>query len=391
MEYITVAEAAEIWGVTSRQVQRLIAANRIPNVKKHGQAYMIPANAEKPNDPRFEKETPPSVFLSDLEQLIPAVYTFVPQNDPFSIMNTITEKRLKLIHEGGFAYICGDFARTIKCYKQNEGDDAAKLCSSTLAIAAAISMGDYPFYLEVEAFLKSIIAANVRADVTAFAELSLCTAYLGAMAPNMAPEWLKNGDFSALPSAAKPDAAYKRAKYFQCIGKYGSMLDVAQTALAFCDSPRKISVPGIYLRMMCAAACFSLGRNDDAKTWLQDAMRIALPHGFITYFAELIPLFGGMIEQILKYEYPSYYDAIINQKKPRLNWLSFHNRFTKDNITLILSLRDYQMALLVARHVPYKEIAHQFNISVGRLNNIMRGIYAELFVSNRDELAKFIL
>ena len=49
------------------------------------------------------------------------------------------------------------------------------------------------------------------------------------------------------------------------------------------------------------------------------------------------------------------------------------------------------MAIQVARKVPYKEIARQFNISTGRLNNIMREVYAKLLVSNRDELSKLVI
>ena len=51
MEYLTVTEIAEKWGVTPRQVQRLLAAGRIPFAKKHGKSYMIPADAKKPDDP----------------------------------------------------------------------------------------------------------------------------------------------------------------------------------------------------------------------------------------------------------------------------------------------------------------------------------------------------
>jgi DNA-binding CsgD family transcriptional regulator len=41
--------------------------------------------------------------------------------------------------------------------------------------------------------------------------------------------------------------------------------------------------------------------------------------------------------------------------------------------------------------VPYKEIAKRFNISVGRLKNIMLEIYEKLYISGRDELAQYVL
>ena len=58
---------------------------------------------------------------------------------------------------------------------------------------------------------------------------------------------------------------------------------------------------------------------------------------------------------------------------------------------MILPLRELHLATLVARRVPYTQIAKQYGISVGRLKNIMLEIYEKLFISGRDELAKYVL
>jgi len=65
MDYITAADAAEKWGVSQRQVNRLLAANRITGVKKYGKRFLIPADAEKPGDPRFEPASASRKSLSD--------------------------------------------------------------------------------------------------------------------------------------------------------------------------------------------------------------------------------------------------------------------------------------------------------------------------------------
>jgi DNA-binding CsgD family transcriptional regulator len=185
---------------------------------------------------------------------------------------------------------------------------------------------------------------------------------------------------------------YLRAKYFMCVGKYEIALAVAQTALAFCARERGITLPEIYLRVLCALACHCLGRGEEAGRRLLEAMRVALPHGFITPFAELVADFGGLMERCLEEAFPDRRDAVIGQwERTVKNWIAFHNNFTRDNITSILSLREYHFALLAARRVPYAEIAEQFNISTGRLKNIMLEIYEKLFISGRDELARYVL
>ena len=395
MEYLTAAETAEKWDVTIRQVQRLLVANRIQGAKKYQRLWLIPSDADKPGDPRLEKKQPPENSLqSDFAYVVSAVNIFSPRNNPDSVLNTISDKRLRIMSEASFAYMRGNFEQVVECYKQIEGDDAIRLYYSGLAIVTAMSTGDYTFYTETETFLKNIIGANISDEITAYAESSLSLAYLGAIAPNMVHDWLKKGDFSALPPNVMPDTAFKRAKYLQCIGKYEELIIIAQTSLAFFDSPQELSIPGIYLRLLCAFAYFATDRIEEAKSWLLDVMDITLPHGLITPFVEVITQFGSLLEQCIVQKYPEYYDAIVCQAKRTLgNWVSFHNRFTKDNVFSMLSLRDTQIALLVGRGVPYKKIAEQFHISVGTLNNQVQVIYDTLLITKkprRQELAKYI-
>jgi DNA-binding CsgD family transcriptional regulator len=233
--------------------------------------------------------------------------------------------------------------------------------------------------------------AHKGADIVTFAELGLATAAVSAIAPNMAPDWLKTGNLSALTAEARPDALYLRAKYFHCVRKYEAMLTVAQTALTLCASEQGITLPVIYLSVTCAVACCYMGYMEDARRYLLEAMRIALPHGFITPFAEVVTALGGLVEQCLERAFPEYYSAVIAQwERTWKNWMTFHNQFTRDNITLVLSLREYHLALLVTHRVPYAKIAKQHSISVGRLKNIMQEVYEKLFISNRNELSKFV-
>jgi DNA-binding CsgD family transcriptional regulator len=391
MIYISAVHASEKWGVSPRQVQRLLADGRIPLAKKYGRLWMIPDEAEKPIDPRREKNLPGKSLSADLSYVIAATTTPMPGNNPDAILDTVGEDRLYLQYEGELAYLRGDFARTIRCFQKTEGDDAARLRACPVAVAAAISLGDYQAYTEIDAYLKSCVEKCKDNAVAVFAELALATAAVSVIAPNMAPGWLKDGDFSALAPQAKPDALYKRAKYFQCMGQYETSLAVAQTALTLSASEQGITFPDIYLRVTCAVACCYLGRVDEARRWLLEAMRISLPHGFITPFAEVVTALGGLVEKCLEQTFPDYLGAVIGQwKRTWKNWITFHNQFTKDNITLMLSLREYHLALLVARRIPYAKIAKQHGISVGRLKNIMLEIYEKLFISGRDELAQYV-
>ena len=54
MDYMTLKEAAEKWGVTPRRVN-YCAAGRIPGAVKMAGVWLIPKNAEKPIDGRTKQ------------------------------------------------------------------------------------------------------------------------------------------------------------------------------------------------------------------------------------------------------------------------------------------------------------------------------------------------
>ena len=55
MNGMTTKEAAEKWDVTPRQVQLLCATGRIPGAVRFGNAWVIPEDAQKPQDGRSDK------------------------------------------------------------------------------------------------------------------------------------------------------------------------------------------------------------------------------------------------------------------------------------------------------------------------------------------------
>lgn len=55
MEFLSVREVAIKWNKSERWVQKLCEEGRIEGVQRFGRSWMIPQNAEKPNDLRKER------------------------------------------------------------------------------------------------------------------------------------------------------------------------------------------------------------------------------------------------------------------------------------------------------------------------------------------------
>lgn len=54
MEYLSIKQTSEKWGISVRRIQTLCATERIPGAQKIGYSWIIPANAEKPSDARIK-------------------------------------------------------------------------------------------------------------------------------------------------------------------------------------------------------------------------------------------------------------------------------------------------------------------------------------------------
>ena len=54
MEYLSIRQTSEKWGISVRRIQVLCSENRIPGATTIGSYWAIPVNAEKPNDERIK-------------------------------------------------------------------------------------------------------------------------------------------------------------------------------------------------------------------------------------------------------------------------------------------------------------------------------------------------
>ena len=54
MEYMSISQVAEKWGISPRRIQVLCKQERIPGASRMGYVWAIPADAEKPKDDRIK-------------------------------------------------------------------------------------------------------------------------------------------------------------------------------------------------------------------------------------------------------------------------------------------------------------------------------------------------
>lgn len=66
MDYMTLKEASEKWGISTRMINYYCTEDRIPGAVKMATVWLIPKKAEKPIDRRYKKRGENNAAHSDL-------------------------------------------------------------------------------------------------------------------------------------------------------------------------------------------------------------------------------------------------------------------------------------------------------------------------------------
>ena len=396
MEEITVVQAAARWGVTVRQVQRLLAGGRIAGAQKRGRDWFIPASVDKPADLRQKPASPPPdpTLSRQLAAILAASYRPLPWDAPDPVLQLPGAGQPRFLTLA--AYHSCDWAQCVRDFRAAQGNPALQLCACGAAMPAAINLGDWPALREVEQHLAGVVASGASRDVVAVAELILGSTWASAYAPERVPPWLREGDFSALPEASRIDGFGARALYFASVKKWDTALALAQTALAMIPPHQGFLYTDGNLRIMCALGLSFAGRLDAAERYLQSTLQACLPLGFFAHIVTAVTLFDGdLLETCLRREVPQHCDAILKLgAQVSNNWIAYHNRLTQEKVADALSPRDWKIMRSVAQGLSYQQTAQKFHLSEGTIKNKMQAIYEQFGIAGknrRQQLAALVI
>lgn len=382
-DYIVAAEAAKKWGVSQRQVQRLLAAGRIDGARKLGGRWLIPAEAEKPDDPRRAKGE---------ARTLPYLSSFFQIGNPNAILEYHTEQSSRKLGEAYLAYLRCDFEPVKKFWRELPPGDETEPTAAVVAMTAAIGSGDYGLYDDVRQRMRKR-AAETEDEATLFLyALPEAVAAVSMDVQSMTPDWVKLGSFQFLPESLRDLATLLHLLHLRNHGEPYALLAAAQTAITFHSKKNSFSEMDVYFRLMAAVACNALRKRDEARRYIDEALELSVPYGMLLPLAEHTFFLGGLVEERLKELFPTTIKPLMGRAaQVSANWLQFHNIFTGQNITTILTAQEYHVARLLRRGATYEEAARQMNLSLGRVRNIVSDIYSKLHINSRSQLQNFIL
>lgn len=144
--------------------------------------------------------------------------------------------------------------------------------------------------------------------------------------------------------------------------------------------------------MVAVMDCMSLKYTDNAQTHLLAAWDIARPDGLIEAFGEHHGLLGGMLESVIKKNWPDDFKRIIDiTYRFSAGWRQIHNPATEETVADNLTTTEFSISMLAARGWTNQEIGKHLGISASTVKSYLTASFRKLGISKRQELSKFML
>lgn len=396
MEYLTVRETAKKWNLSVRMVQQFCTAGRIPGAQKFGNSWAIPADAEKPQDPRSVRKQarPPAPSLLDSAGLMPLMNTPFQPGSCLAAVEAMEEGPQRDIAQAEYYYFTGQpeqAARAASAYLTSP-DAGARLSACLIYAYANLSLHQIQharFALdEVQMFLTEGAEQTPQRKAAAAFVAATSAVLLHLPLPESLPsirEFLP-----LLPPGLRAFALYVQAHYLYLKHNYAQSIGIVETALTM--GAGQYPIPAIYLHLMAVMDYMRLKNTEPAQGHLLAAWEIARPDDLLEGFGEHHGLLGAMLEAVIKPRWPENFKRMIDITcRFSEGWRDIHNPDTGQQVAGNLTTTEFAVAMLVAQDWTAEEIAAHMSVSASTIKRHQAQIRKKLRVKNRQELAAYML
>ena len=393
MTYMTVQQAAKVWGVTVRQVQAYCTKGRIPGAQKFGMAWQIPANASKPADARRKAAVHATHTGQPVgEALMPLMNMAFKPGRCRAVIAAMPEGVQRDIATAEYLYFSGQAekaARQAELYLTHPDRDA-RLSACLIDAYANLTLGQIQQARVALGELQTTLAraGNKKpGTAAAFAAASAAVLLHLPLPEEMPPA----EDFlPLLPPGLRAFALYVLAHYLYLKEEYALSAGLAEGALSM--RAESYPIPAIYLHLVAVMDYMSLKKNRQAQEHLLAAWALARPDDLIEGFGEHHGLLGGMLEAVIKPRWPEDFDRIIQiTYQFSAGWRKIHNPDTGDNVADNLSTTEFTIAMLAARGWTNQEIANHLGFSLNTVKRYISNAMTALGIKHRQDLKGFML
>ena len=393
-EYLSIKEAAAKWDVSERRVNQFCAAGRIEGARKLGGVWAIPAEAAKPSDPRRKKKEAKAASPASSPALMPLMNTpFVPGRCTACI-RAMEPGPGREIAWAEYYYFSGQPEKAIRAVEPflTDEDPGLRLSACWLYAYANLSVGQ----IQRARFGLFQVQKTLTAGAEKTPRLRAAEAFVAAGAAVLlhlpVPKDLPStADFlPLLPPGLRAFALYIQAHYLYLQKEYGKSVGIVEATLAM--GAEQYPISAIYLHLVAVMDYMSLRQPEQARRHLLSAWDLARPDDLIEGFGEHHGLLGGMLEAVIKQDFPEDFKRIIAiTYRFSSGWRRVHNPETGHDVADNLTTTEFAAAMLAARGWTNQEIGDHMNISPNTVKRYISQVLKKLNIEHRQDLKQYML
>lgn len=403
MEYITVRAAAQKWEVSERVVQQYCTAGRIPGARKFSGSWAIPQDAERPEDRRTRKvqrklPEPTKIFEKPRESAcipMPLLNGVFTPGHCMEYVSEIKDVHLRDIALAEYYYFSGQAekaSQTAERYLAHP-DLTLRLSACLIYAYANLSIGQIHRVRYTLAEIRKLVdTANSDMSPQLYATLTFVATAATVLLHLPLPQKIEGlQDYiRLLPPGLRMFALYVQAHYTYLQGDYGKSIGIVETAFAM--QVEVYPIPSIYMHLVAVMDYMSLKQPERAQAHLLAAWELARPDDLIEGFGEHHGLLGGMLEAVLKKDYPEDFKRIISiTYRFSAGWRKVHNPVTGHDVADNLTTTEFATAMLAARGWTNQEIADHLGISLNTVKQYISTALQKLNIRQRKDLKRHML
>lgn len=410
MQYITAKQTAEKWNLTVRRVQELCRNHKIHGAVRWGRDWMIPNDANRPEDRRRRTVTHAVHTTAQLPRKNPAIV----MSNIYHIPGSADEVAQSLSHRPEAAALF----RAQIAYCRGELDATRRVaekllevpCSHDLQIGCgmilancAVTLGDRELWNRAK---TAIVSAPCHGAQDKYAvDFWLAAAESQIRETATFPLWFTRGCFDVLPGDSFPGARVYYLRYLclmgheYALGHHGapdaqnrmSLFPSIAEPLIAQNRKEGAIVSEIYTRLVCACSYHDMGNDAMAVHHLDLAIKLALPDRLYMPLAEYRRQLDFLMDERLSLIDPAATARVKSLNKQFLEgWTVLHNSERGGTVSNELTTREREVAKHAAFGLSNKEIALRLNISVNTVKQSLRSAMDKTGALRRSELHHYI-
>ena len=394
--YFSLRETAEKWGVSERRINQYCTQGRIPGAQKFGKSWAIPENAHKPEDPRRTRNKVPSQPALQPEIRLTGLTLMPLMNMPFTLaaveaIETGPQRDIALAEYHYFSGQAEAAAKEAEGYLTS-GDMGARLSACLLYAYANLSLGR----IQQARFALQELNTALIAEGKQSLQLQAASAFVAAAGAVLLHLPLPDGlpeirsFLPMLPPGLRAFALYVYAHYCYLQGDYGPSAGIVEGVLAM--GAERYPIPAIYLHLVAVMDYMSLKQAGRAREHLLSAWTLARPDDLIEGFGEHHGLLGGMLESVIKPDWPEDFKRIIDiTYRFSAGWRRVHNPETGHEVANDLTTTEFAVCMLAARGWNNQDIAEHLHISANTVKSHISQAMRILQIGTRKDLKQYML